>query len=282
MMTAQKKYPATLRELNACLEAARIPIALSAGDAATLKMKFTRDAVIEAFDRAGSDPASRKKVLTWLKEVGLYEGGSPADDMPPAAPMPDIGRGEDELPSGLPTDEGVQIRHGKRRNIHVYGQKAALCWEADTTKGDAATVALDAALSTAPRAYDWSKKIRLQLTIRELPVVAAVLLGQVERCEFKNHGAEKNKGFTLENQTPPNGKGKVFVRVFAANEMPRAVPMEAVDVFRVSLLVLEQLHAQAPTLDATSLHTALRALSVRERGAGMSPPQPGANERTTR
>ena len=137
---------------------------------------------------------------------------------------------------------------------HVYGGKAALCFEIDETRHGIPTMALDAAMSCGVRVFDWQGKIRLQLTQGELPVVAAVLLGYRPSCEFRSHGPNKDKGFSVEHQG-----SKVFVKVFAAGEAMRAVPMELPDVYQVSALFLRQLRHQSPWLDATGVISLIKA-----------------------
>lgn len=137
---------------------------------------------------------------------------------------------------------------------HVYGGKAALCFEADTTRSDAHTIALDAAPTVATRKYDWANKTRVQMTVNELPFVTAVLMGLLPRCEYKNHGPDNNKGFSMERQDG----GKVFVRVFEGEKGVKAVPVEAADVYHVAGLCMRQLMLNAPWLDATGILATLR------------------------
>ena len=134
---------------------------------------------------------------------------------------------------------------GDRLSVHVYGSGAALCFEPDQTRRGEHTIALDAARSSGPRAYDWGGKIRLQMTQAELPVVAGVLLGRIAKCEYGNHGPEHDKGFSLENQD-----GKIFARVFAKGKSPCAVPIGPEDAYRVTALVVRQLQENTPWLEA--------------------------------
>lgn len=147
-----------------------------------------------------------------------------------------------------PEAEAPKLAPEDRFSYHVYGGKAALCFESDLTRNSAHTVALDAANTTGPRTYDWGKKVRIQLTRSELPVVAAVFVGARPRCEFKNHGQENNKGFSMERQGE-----KVFVKVFSANEPLKAVPIEAADVFYVATMLIRQIRKNAPWMDATAI-----------------------------
>lgn len=142
-----------------------------------------------------------------------------------------------------------------RCGYHVYGGKAALCFEADVTKGDDHTIALDAALATAPRQFNWGDKIRIQLTRAELPTVAAVLLGILPGCEFGNHGPENNKGFSIERQQG----GKVYVKVFAKGLGVRGVPIMPQDLYYVASLFMRQLKKATPWLDDSGVLALLKA-----------------------
>lgn len=142
-----------------------------------------------------------------------------------------------------------------RASFHVYGGKAALCFEADTTRSGVHTIALDAAIATGPKQYNWGKKVRLQLTRSELPIVTAVLLGTLNRCEFKNHGQDNSKGFSMERQDG----GKVFIKVMAKGEGVKAVPVEAPDVFFVAALFTRQLQKGLPWLDTAGVLSLIKA-----------------------
>lgn len=150
----------------------------------------------------------------------------------------------------------------ERLSVHVYGGKAALCFEADETRGNPArgipgvpTVALDAAPAVGEREYDWkNRKIRIQMTRLELPQVLAVLIGASPGCEFKNHGPENNKGFSIENQGD-----KFFVRVFGPGEV-RAVPIPVEYAYAVASLVIRQLQLGAPWLCGDGVLHLVRAI----------------------
>lgn len=149
-----------------------------------------------------------------------------------------------------------------RKSLHVYGGKAALCFEMDKNKRDFETLAFDAATSVGNREYDWKNKTRIQLTKAELPVVASVFLGFTPSCEFKSHGVKKDKGFSIENQGE-----KVFFKVFEAGKPVRAVPIESSDMFYVCALVLEQI-SKATGLPGTEIISLLRIHAARSAQKG--------------
>lgn len=140
-------------------------------------------------------------------------------------------------------------------SFHVYGGKAALCFTADTTRRGDHTIALDGASLLAPKTYDWKNKIRIQLTRGELPVVAAVLLGFKQECEFKNHGPSNDKGFSLKRQDG----GKIFASVFAAGQPVKAVPVFAPDLMWVAALVLQQVQKNCPGIDSSGVINLIEA-----------------------
>ena len=147
-------------------------------------------------------------------------------------------RGQEDHPG--PPDDG-----GERVGVHVYGGKAALCFEADETRGGVPTIALDAAAATGPKQYDWRHKVRLQLTKNELPAVLSVLVGFVPKAECRNHGPDNDKGFAIEHQGD-----KLFVRVWAKDQGVKAVPIPLEDAFYVTELFLRQLCKAAPWMTA--------------------------------
>lgn len=148
-----------------------------------------------------------------------------------------------------------------RLSRHVYGAKAALCFEPDETRFGIHTVCIEAADANAPKQYDWGNKIRLQLTRDELPVTTAVLFGWLPRCEYKNHGEDNSKGFSLEDQGD-----KLFMRVFARGRQVKAVPIPPEDAFYLAQLFLGQMKKNAPGLSGGEILMTLRqVLAARKR-----------------
>lgn len=140
---------------------------------------------------------------------------------------------------------------------HVYGGKAALCWDVDKTKNGDYTLRLEAAKAVGERQYDWSNKITIQLTRDELPCVAAVFLGILPKAEGKNHGVgdQQGKGFEIEHQG-----NKLFVKVFAPQKPPCAVPVSPEDAFTVASLLVRQIRKGKPWLSGNDIMTMLRAI----------------------
>lgn len=188
-------------------------------------------------------------------------GGAAEDD----APVPDGNRNP---------NPGRQARDGDSRdskqreyvNVHVYGGKAALCFSADETKHGVPTVQIDAAPMISERTYNWSEKVTIQLTVGEMPHVAAVIFGVLPGCDYGNHGADHKKGFKMENQA-----GKVFVQLRAPG-VSHAVPITAADIWKVGNLFARQLRAGNRHLTTFSdVLAMLRATTVRL----LAPSKPG-------
>ncbi|MGI9293908.1 MAG: hypothetical protein ACR2PS_07980 [Pseudomonadales bacterium] len=157
------------------------------------------------------------------------------------------------------TPPGIQEERGEffpPLLFKVYGAKSALEFREHTATKKYATVIIEAAGAIGPRNYDWSNKTAVQVMDRELPAVASVLSGLTPKCEFKNHGPGKNKGYSIEAQ-----KGAFFVRVFRSgdNKAMHAVPMPAEDSFYINAMILRQLARAIPDVDGALIGAALRA-----------------------
>jgi len=140
-----------------------------------------------------------------------------------------------------------------KETVKVYGGKSALTIEEDITQGEFHTVAIDAAMATGPRQYDWGKKIRIQLTRQELPATLAVMLGFNRSVEFKNHGTENNKGFSFEDQGD-----KVFGKVFSPDGV-RALPITPEDKFYIAMIMARQLAKNYQGNSVTDIINILRS-----------------------
>ncbi len=141
----------------------------------------------------------------------------------------------------------------ERVQCRVYGSQAALCVETDRTRQDEPTLRVEAALAVAPRTYDWERKLALQLTREELPLVTATLLGLRSHCECKNHGPDHDKGLEIVHQGT-----RLFVRVFQKDQGVRAVPVGPADSYYLAALGLRQLRQAAPWLTDQGVLAALK------------------------
>lgn len=201
--------------------------------------------LIRATNEIGRNPAAKDWLAGVVKRARQAAGE--ANTSEPASPP----TAERQLSGGLEKSKP------NRNQLHIYGGKAALTIEADETRAGTPTISIDAAPATAPRQYDWSSKLRLQVTAKELPVVAAVVAGYSSSCEFKNHGDGNNKGFSITAQ-----QTGLFMRVFGPERL-YAVPVDAADGFYFGALVLEQVRKACPTLDGRDLAGLLKACANR-------------------
>lgn len=184
--------------------------------------------------------------------------GMRADERDRAQPKADQPR---PAPSASRPGEDQADEQERAKSVHVYGGKGALCFEEDETKNGFHTISLDAAPSTGPKQYDWAQKIRLQLTREELPVLLAVMLGVLPQCEYKNHGPQNNKGFSVQDQG-----NQYFVRVYSPDGV-RAVPMTPEDAFRVTAMLIKQMRKNYEGLEAGDILTLVRVV-IGKKGMG--------------
>ena len=102
-----------------------------------------------------------------------------------------------------------------RVQCKAYGNRAAITVETAETEAGIPTVRFEFAPvlgngdSASPddtsadkpgKAYDWSKKLIIQLTADEVPQLLAVLYGFAPGTQFSNHGQSRVKWMSLENQ----------------------------------------------------------------------------------
>lgn len=171
------------------------------------------------------------------------------------APSPSGSQNSQQQPQATNGPRDENISH------HVYGGKAALCFETDMTRGgedgknSIFTISLDGAPSIGTRKYDWKNKTRIQMTRAELPIVTAVLLGFLPRCEFKNHGPQSDKGFSIEDQGD-----KLFIKIFAKETPVKAVPVTPEDAFEVAKLFMRQLRKNAPWLSGQDVMNLIKTV----------------------
>lgn len=262
----------SMREANQIIEGIGLP-KIDRSVQERLTEYEPKETIQKAIRRAQNDPNAETYLRRLFARAGVMASASndgtttPAPEPShqqspaPAAPTknhvttaPAMSHSEPTSSAPVPAGEGSDARD--RLSYHVYGGKAALCFEADMKRtGDAATVAIDAAMASGERQYDWKSKIRIQITQSELPVVVAVFLGIREGCQYGQHGQEKNKGFVIQRQQG----GKVYMKVMAKDEPMRAVPIEAPDVFRINALFMRQILKNHPWLDATGAINLIRA-----------------------
>lgn len=271
-----------LNELNQRLANAGLPGPLTAATAAQLKENAPRERILQALTRVenNGDNGARTYLDKTLQGIGVtHAWPNPAPDTPPepAPPQQNVPAPADpsqppappEVPASAanettPANNPPADTNPRRDRIqhHVYGGKAALTLELDETRQGVPTVALDGATAVAERQYDWANKVRLQFTLSELPVVAAVLLGGLPECNYANHGANNDKGFAVEWQSD---RAAFFVKVWQGKGNLRAVPMSREDAFYAVQIVIRAIQQGSPArLDTAGTIAAIRAFYGRK------------------
>lgn len=232
----------SITDANTLLEGHGFTDRFSEGQLSELLQRHTAKRIRDAIQRSAHDTGAKRFV-----ENLLTHGRKPSDE-----PAPDNACDHDTAPT--------QPEDATERKIpltfKVYGGKGALEFRAHLSAKNVPTVMLEGALAKGQRRYDWANKLSVQVMPRELPAVAAVLAGMLDKCEFNNHGPDKNKGYSLARQA-----GGFFVRVFQSGEQHRliAVPMPPEEAYFVNSLVLRQLARITPDCDGVLVLAAIRA-----------------------
>ena len=147
-------------------------------------------------------------------------------------------------------------RQGRERlSHHVYGKEASLCFEpatiVDSVPGQVTppfnTLMVEIAPAIGDGRYDWSKKIAMRLTRRELPLFYAVCMGWLPEIEFANHGTANDKTLAIKDQ-----KTKLFLRIRQAKRA-MGVPIPAEEVFYVAGMALRALQSNMHGLDTQAI-----------------------------
>jgi hypothetical protein len=263
-MNANPSYD-TLGEVNKRLQELGLQaIDVISAQEITKEMPKTRfvQALKEANENTGAMNFLRRLIASKNKAAQPQKPQAPAPAQAPSTGQNSMPANQhDQAPAAAQQHAAPPQRQPEERNTgpssnkeyvshHVYGGKAALCWNVDETRAGEPTIRLEAAKSIGERQYDWSSKIAIQFTRDELTCTLAVLTGALEKIEGKNHGVgdQAGKGFEIADQ----GKN-FFVRVYAPNAGACAVPMTPEDAFTVCSILLKQMQKGKPWLTAQDL-----------------------------
>lgn len=121
---------------------------------------------------------------------------------------------------------------------HVYGGRAALCFEVTTTQASAPTVQIEAATGQNKN-YNWKDKLIFQLTTSELQLVCSLLYGHINKIFLSGHNekwlsAERQEGQYAGTIKFSMGKGK------SADFQPRTVQVSYTDLGEVHSMFVRQ------------------------------------------
>lgn len=159
-----------------------------------------------------------------------------------------------EVDAHRPAEQTPVALRKYERSFHVYATKGAASFEpveidvglekADQRIEIAHTIQIEMAKAETQRRYEWDSKIIFRLSIRELPIFAAVLLGYSPFFLAGNHGPSKDKFLELRDQI----EGSIFIKIKQGKRII-ALPIGPEDTFSLSSLVLKQLQKNSPHLD---------------------------------
>jgi hypothetical protein len=159
----------------------------------------------------------------------------------------------DDMPVDAPPSEEAKP---EIQSAHLYAGKAAFCFTKNKTQtGVYPTITIDSAraLPGAERQYDWKHKIIFQLTVSELPLVYGVFMGYLPELRLAGHGKANNKSLSIKAQD-----GGYFMSMQMSGDGTIAIPAPAKDTFRITLMLMEQMKANFPTLDEAEIRVVAR------------------------
>ena len=145
---------------------------------------------------------------------------------------------------------------GAQEKARCFGAKAALTVEATTLMLRGAPVGWTVNLDVAPRngdSIDWHRKITLQLSETELPILAAVCLGYLPFADFKR----PQSGLHIERQP-----GKLFLSATQGRGTAYSLPIPIGHTFLIGSLALKQLSKHTKLDDGSLLLASLRGASA--------------------
>jgi len=87
---------------------------------------------------------------------------------------------------------------------------------------------------------DWKQKGSIQLTIDELPLMIALFVKLVGKCNFAYHGANNNNSLVI-NRNTDNNNTQFYFELFIAGKQRGFVFLTQMEAFRVYKLTLRQL-----------------------------------------
>lgn len=148
----------------------------------------------------------------------------------------------------------VEMRKFERSH-HVYAGKGAAAFEPVEVPSERPgqegwhTIQIEMAKAISTRRYDWDHKIVFRLTLRELPVFAAVLLGHSPFLIAGNHGPGHDKFLEMRDQSD---EGTIMI-VLKQGKRVVGLPIAAEEVFALGSMAFKALQRNAPHLDSSAV-----------------------------
>lgn len=202
---------------------------------------------------------------TLLAHINSAEPGAPEPDLK----QPRVVRNTHSEPpknKEMPKKAKTDTPWYRGEGFHAYSTGCAMKVELDALsaeEGDRERYTVQIEMANAaqaePRGYDWHNKIAFQFTRRELPLLAAFLLGYGEATlRFSNHGPDRNKAIEIKSQ----GQG-LYVRLGQAGQW-MSMPLTPCDVYEWGVLAMRALQINSAGLDTPALLQLLRRVGGME------------------
>lgn len=137
----------------------------------------------------------------------------------------------------------LKAEQPKREEFAVYATSGALNFEICTNRSGKLALNVDATQSNGIRSYDWTKKIIVQLSEKEMLLLYAVLRGFMTTFEAKSHGSANQKAFSIQAQA-----SNFYVKVQERARPLVTVPVPPADAAMLVMLVGHALVANQPVL----------------------------------
>jgi len=152
--------------------------------------------------------------------------------------------------------EPASLSPADQTKVRCFGSTGALTVEATSLHKKGVVCGDTVNLDVAPKnnnSVQWDRKITLQLSETELPILAAVCLGYLPKAQFKR----PDKGIIIERQV---NKLYICATQGAGNQFSLPVPIG--QTFQIASLILIQLQKQTQLNDGSLLIAALRGSSA--------------------
>ena len=145
----------------------------------------------------------------------------------------------------------------------AYGGKAAFQVSTTKTKDKRDTISIESANKLNPndandRKLDWNNKLLFQLSLNELPVFIAVMLGYVEKARFDLHGACNSKYLEVINQ-----QKNFYFKSGSQDIQMKVAPVSVADATHFGMLALGAYAQNFPGLSSETTLTGLKILVKR-------------------
>ena len=132
--------------------------------------------------------------------------------------------------------------------VKCYASSAALQSEVVQSRQGHPTLLLEFARKGGS-GYAWGEKVSFQLTDRDLPLWAAVVLGKSNETKMSFHGTENDKA--VEVKKNPRSKGLLVVNTSPKGAI--AVPVSPEDQFWLATQCLRVFKARAPDVEGLAV-----------------------------